>query len=74
MAYNAIEPFGEERADLRAGIVAATTANVWRGKKDKAFKPTDFMPYYKPPQRQQTIEEQVSILSRLQTALKRKKP
>ena len=45
MAYSQIEPFGEERADLRAGIVASTTANVWSGK-GKSFKPSDFMPKF----------------------------
>jgi len=44
MAYDQIEPLGEWRADLRAGIVAATLANVNRGKAQKPFKPEDFMP------------------------------
>mgnify|MGYP000940748974 FL=1 len=45
MAYYNIEPFGEERADLRSGIVASTIANVNRDpKKGQPFKPTDFMP------------------------------
>ena len=43
--YEAIEPFGEQRADLRSGIIAATIANVNRGKGQKAFSATDFMPY-----------------------------
>jgi hypothetical protein len=44
-AYFAIEPFGEERADLRAGIVASTIANVHAGRKGKPFAPVDFMPF-----------------------------
>jgi hypothetical protein len=44
-AYAALEPFGEARADLRSGIVAATLANIHRAKKTKAFKPHDFMPF-----------------------------
>jgi hypothetical protein len=43
-AYYRIEPWGEERADLRSGVVAATVANANRGKKQKPFTPTDFMP------------------------------
>ncbi|MCX7899906.1 MAG: hypothetical protein N2444_07485, partial [Methylocystis sp.] len=35
---------GGERLDLAAGIVAATIANVHRGKNVEAFKPADFMP------------------------------
>lgn len=45
MAFYRLEPFGDERADLRAGIVASTVVNVNRGKRGKATKPTDFMPY-----------------------------
>ena len=41
--YSKVEPL-EYRADLRAGIVASTLANVNRGKNQKAFKPEDFMP------------------------------
>lgn len=45
MVFFSIEgPIGEERADLRAGIIASTLANVNRGK-GKPFRPTDFMPY-----------------------------
>jgi inner membrane protein involved in colicin E2 resistance len=43
--YAAIEPWGEERADLRAGIIASVIANVNRGKGQKAFTPQMFMPY-----------------------------
>jgi hypothetical protein len=46
MLYAQLELFGEERADLRAGIVAATVANVHRGKDDKALTPQDFMPRF----------------------------
>ena len=46
MAYATLEPFGEERADLRAGIVASTVANVHRGKGDKPIPPTDFLPKF----------------------------
>lgn len=46
MAFARLEPFGEERADLRAGIIAATVANVNRGKKDKPLRAQDFMPKF----------------------------
>lgn len=39
------EPWGEARADLAAGQVAATVANVHRGKDAPAFKALDFAPY-----------------------------
>ncbi len=43
MAYYQVEPFGEERADLRAGIVASTLVNINRRKGAKLSKPTDFL-------------------------------
>lgn len=45
-AYFQVEPWGEERADLRAGIVAATVANPWRKEGSEPFKPEDFMPKF----------------------------
>lgn len=44
IAYDSLEPFGDQRADLRAGIVAATMANCHRSRGD-SFKPQDFMPF-----------------------------
>ncbi len=48
LLYSEIEPWGEERGDLRAGIVASTIANVHRDRKKqgRAFKPSDFMPKF----------------------------
>lgn len=48
IAYYGLEPFGEERSDLRAGIVAATVANVNRDAKRRrdAFRPEEFMPKF----------------------------
>jgi len=48
MAYSKLEPWGEERADLRAGIVASVIANSNKAKNKKPFKPTDFMPAFEP--------------------------
>lgn len=45
MAFYRLEPFGDERADLRAGIIASTVANANRGKRGPVRKPTDFMPF-----------------------------
>ena len=60
MAYAQVEPFGEERADLRAGIVASTIANVWRSSGQKVLKPSDFMPKFE-PQRQLTNDELAAV-------------
>ena len=42
-AFYDLEPFGEMRGDLRAGIVASTVANVM-GDPKKPLSPSDFMP------------------------------
>jgi len=46
MAYADLEPFGEEAAYWRAGMLAATMANLERNpkKRPKPFEPADFMP------------------------------
>jgi len=44
MAYDRLEPIGEWRGDVRAGIIAATIANASRSKGKRA-KPADFMPF-----------------------------
>ena len=59
--YEKIEPFGEERADLRAGIIASTYANIHRGK-GKAFVPSDFMPKFGQKKKQQPWEEQLRLV------------
>lgn len=48
-AYDGLSPIGPLRADLRAAIVAQTTANCHIGKGQRAFKRTDFMPFYEAP-------------------------
>ena len=43
MAFSRIEPFGEERADLRSAVVACVIANANRGKNQRPFKIDDFV-------------------------------
>lgn len=65
IAYAQLEPFGEARADLRAGIVASTMANTARDpkKRKKPFEPEEFMPQFdKEPQ---TLEEQKAHMETL---------
>lgn len=47
VAYARIEPFGDQRADLRAGVLASLTANANRGKRGKSYQPGDFFPELK---------------------------
>jgi hypothetical protein len=45
-AYFRLEPFGEARADLRAGIIASTVANVHRDPRRRPLTTRDFMPAF----------------------------
>jgi hypothetical protein len=42
-AYHNLEPWGEQKADVRAGIIASTIANVNKGKNTKAFSYENFI-------------------------------
>jgi hypothetical protein len=55
MAYYSIEPFGAERDNLHAGIVASVVANANRDPKRKPVKPDDFM--LKPARRRNVSAE-----------------
>jgi hypothetical protein len=60
MAYSRLEPWGEERDDLRMAIIASTIANVNRGKNTQAFKPQDFMPSFEPETEEQAAERLIA--------------
>ena len=49
VAFYGLEPFGPERGDLQAGVVAATVANVNRDakKQKRPYSAQDFMPKFK---------------------------
>ena len=51
IALSRLEPFGDARADLRAGIVASAVVNVHRSRDDEPLTPDDFMPdFYRQPE------------------------
>ena len=66
MAFYQIEPFGEERADLRSAIIASVIANANRDPKvqRQPFTVEDFMPQFdgEREKHRQTPEEQIAIL------------
>lgn len=43
LAFYQLYPFGPERDNLHAAIIAATVANVHRGKQQTPFTPDSFM-------------------------------
>ena len=59
MAYYRIEPFGEERADLRQAITSSLIANAFRGKKQRAHKPEEFMVVREPRKRKRMTGKQI---------------
>lgn len=65
MAYAALEPFGETRADLRAGIVASTLANIHRSEGSEPFTPSDFMPTFE-AQEPELVDRDAEILRQQQ--------
>ena len=50
IAFDRMEPIGEFRADLRAGIVASAVANYGGRDIREARKPSDFMPFLERPE------------------------
>ena len=64
MAYASLEPFGEDRADLRMAIETASICNViyqvWTGKKEAPFKMEDFLPKF---EKQEPISKEDAIMA-----------
>ena len=63
MAFYGLSPFGDERQDLQAGIVACTIANA-NSSKGRAFQPIDFMPYAE-EKTCQTADDMKTILQKI---------
>lgn len=69
MLYEQVEPFGDRRGDVHAGMVSAAIFNQHRtNHNDKFWTPPDFMPKWeaepeKPPQ---TVEEQLEMMLLIQ--------
>jgi hypothetical protein len=65
-AFERIEPFGELRADLRAGKIAAAivNANPWRPKGARAAVPADFFLSLDAARPRQTPEQMKDIMKR----------
>lgn len=59
-AYYSLEPFGEDRADLRMGILACATLSP-HVRKGKKLKPSDFIPRFAPKQPQTPKEISKSL-------------
>lgn len=76
MDYANRKPFGEERADLRIGIMASALFNIQLAKGQRPTRPVDFMPFSKggtartkqSPQQMSMLLKGVVALHKQQTA------
>ena len=66
MSYATLEPFGEDRADLRMGILASVIANSNRGKNQKPFHASDFIPSFEPVNEE---EQTARLIAKARAAL-----
>ena len=62
IAYYGLEPFGQDREALHAGIIAATVANA-NAAKGKTYQPSDFMPDF--DRKEQTADDMRAILNQM---------
>jgi hypothetical protein len=64
-AYYALNPWGPERGDLQAGVIASTIANT--ASENGGYKPSDFMPDFAPaePETEKTWQELRDIAIRM---------
>jgi hypothetical protein len=65
--YAKIEPFGEERADIRAAEICMVIANANRGKDQKALSLNDFLLRFgdEPKAEPKSAEEQQTMAERI---------
>ena len=69
-----ISPWGEDRADLRSGIVASTLANIHRDdkKRPEPFSAHEFMPFRRVDKKQEQRNLSAKIRAGLNLASKMK--
>lgn len=68
LAYYQLEPWGEERADIRNAILCALVANVFRGKGRRA-KLKDFLPRFdEEPRPRQSLSDMRAVMERFTAA------
>jgi hypothetical protein len=67
MAYDRIDPFGDERADMRAAQMPTLYANMKRGEDSEPFRLTDFMPFSDRVEPEQSVDTQLIMAKALAT-------
>ena len=70
--YEKLEPFGDLRGDLQAGVIAATMVNLKLPRDRQAVSPEQFMPTWdwtvKPSAPSMNPEEQLAMMLSIQAA------
>ena len=69
MAFSRLEPFGSEANYLGFAIVAATVANAHRGKGQKAYEVSDFMPVFREVSKEQSVEAMLQFAEMMTISL-----
>lgn len=65
MAYYSIDPWGEQRADLRMAIGTAHILNCWRSRKSAKVRPEQLMPFPLDGKKAGTIEGRKGMMGAL---------
>jgi hypothetical protein len=63
MAFYSIHPFGSERDNIHAALIASTIANANRGKNQPAFTADDFMLKTQEQKRKENTKSVLAFLS-----------
>jgi hypothetical protein len=66
-AFYGLQPFGDEPADIRTGIIASTVANCLTT--GRSFKPSDFLPEYRQPEEAQNDQDIKDAVLRMNALL-----
>ncbi len=69
MAFDSLEPIGDRRADLQAGVVCATMANLERPAGHRAYQPHEFMPGWDEPSPTEIRKRRIAQVKALAVAL-----
>ena len=65
IAYQALEPFGARREDLRAGMITSTFINANRGKDSPIIRPDEIFPEF-------ITESEAEVVEREKLAMQQK--
>ena len=65
IAYSQVEPWGEERADLRAALICKILADINTPKGKQPMKLTDFLLKFDREKPTQTVDEMIGTVAQI---------